>query len=405
MSFFVSKLSFKDWIHEFSLSVCGVLALASILTPIMVLHGVHTGIIEKMRVDLLKDPSVLVLMPSGSKGAGFSEKFIKEASERPECEYIIGRTRDVASELQLDYKGNLVTVSLEATSQSDPLLSRNGIVNFPKVSGQNISMVLSDSAAKKLGVSLHDVVEASLGRRLSSGRFEKSHFEIEIVDILPAKAIGQDMGFVSMDLLLDIQDFRDGYKTPILGGEGETPPLERYFESFRAYVHNLDEVEILEAYFKEKQVLVKTRSKDIANIRHVDKTLSSIVLVITFSSALGFFAFMFSTVHATVRRKWKMLGMLRLLGFSKMNMLTFPIVQSLITGVLGVLLSFIFYSIVDEDIALLFERSIRGFDVCIIHPLDFILLFFGVQGIVILSSLNVAVKASKIDPSVVIREN
>ena len=405
MSFLVSKLSFKDWLHEFSLSVCGVLALASILTPIMVLHGVHTGVIEKMRSDLLKDPSVLVLMPSGSKGAGFSEAFIKEASAQPECEFIMGRTRDVASELQLTYKDQGLTVSLEATSESDPLLSRNGVVNYPKMSESNLTMVLSNSAAKKLGVGLHDIVEANLGRRLSSGRFERRQFEIEIVDILPAKAIGQDLGFVSLELLLAIQDYRDGCKTAIFGGEGELPPQERYYESFRAYVHNLDEVERFEKYFKEKQVLVKTRSKDIDNIRHVDRTLSSIVIVITVSSALGFFAFMFSTIHASVRRKWKMLGMLRLLGFSRMNMLIFPIVQALITGVLGVLIAFIFYSIVDEAIELLFESSIKGFDVCTIHTVDFIFLFLGVQLIVILSSLNVAFKASRIDPSIVIREN
>ena len=127
--------------------------------------------------------------------------------------------------------------------------------------------------------------------------------------------------------------------------------------------------------------------------------------MITISSALGFFAFMFSTIHASVRRKWKMLGMLRLLGFSRMNMLIFPIVQALITGVLGVLIAFIFYSIVDEAIELLFESSIKGFDVCTIHTVDFIFLFLGVQLIVILSSLNVAFKASRIDPSIVIREN
>ena len=101
MSCSIAKLAFKDWLYEFSMSVCAVLALASILAPIIVLHGIHTGVIEQMRHRLLKDPAVLVVIPIGSKGKGFSEEFIESVRSREECEFAIGRTRDVAAELQI----------------------------------------------------------------------------------------------------------------------------------------------------------------------------------------------------------------------------------------------------------------------------------------------------------------
>ena len=53
MSCSILNLSVKDWLHEFSMSICAVLALASILAPILVLHGVHTGVIEQVLCRIL----------------------------------------------------------------------------------------------------------------------------------------------------------------------------------------------------------------------------------------------------------------------------------------------------------------------------------------------------------------
>ena len=88
-------LALRDWLHERSLSFCGVLALASMLAPLLVLHGVHMGVIERLRENLMRDPAVLVLIPSGGSGAGFEEDFIRKVSEQPGCRFCIGRTRDI----------------------------------------------------------------------------------------------------------------------------------------------------------------------------------------------------------------------------------------------------------------------------------------------------------------------
>ena len=183
------------------------------------------------------------------------------------------------------------------------------------------------------------------------------------------------------------------------------PPDKVFFESFRAYVKDLDSVEHLEKWFKSKNVEVKTRARDIANIKNVDKTLSTIIGIISATSCAGFFAFMVSTTHASVRRKWKMLGMLRLLGYSRLSMLIFPIVQALVTGVLGVCSAFMLYMIVSYLIDSMFASVSAKLEICIVPVTDFIVIFMVVQLIVVVSSLKVAFKASVIDPSIVMRDN
>ena len=42
-------LAGRDWRHEFALSLCAVLALASMLAPLLVLVGVRNGVVDGMR--------------------------------------------------------------------------------------------------------------------------------------------------------------------------------------------------------------------------------------------------------------------------------------------------------------------------------------------------------------------
>ncbi|MBQ9406661.1 MAG: FtsX-like permease family protein [Desulfovibrio sp.] len=397
-------LALKDWLHEGVLSLCGVLALASMLSPLLILHGVHTGVITRMREHLLQDPTVLVLMPAGGSGAGFSEQFIDRVRSRPECAFCMGRTRDVASELQVRAaNGSTLILSLEATAQGDPLLARHGLV-LPWDSTGDI--VLTDTAAKRLAVTRGDALQASISRRQESGTFERKEVQLHVAGILPAQALGTDTGFVHPNLLWAIQDFRDGFASDILQASGKTPQhAERHFESFRAYVRSIDAVASLETWFAEQNIVVKTRSRDIANIKHMDSVLSAIIVIIAVASLVGFFAFMASSVHASVRRKWKMLGMLRLIGYSRWSMLAYPVTQALATGILGVLTAMGLYGVVANIIDIFFASQTDGQSICFIHATHMLAIALGIQVLVVFAALRACLQAARIDPALVIRDS
>lgn len=44
-----ARLALQDWLHERTLSLCAVLALASMLAPLLVLQGVKNGVVGIMR--------------------------------------------------------------------------------------------------------------------------------------------------------------------------------------------------------------------------------------------------------------------------------------------------------------------------------------------------------------------
>lgn len=398
-------LAFKDWMHEFALSLCAVLAVASIVTPLLILFGVRTGVIDHMRENLKNDPSVLVLMPEGSRGAGFTEKIIRAIQSRKECSFCIGRTRDVASELMVRKEGSPVSITLEATEKNDPLLMRAHL-SPPSPGHRPFEIVLSAQSAKKLGVKAGDMLSASISRRLATGKYEKKDFELTVTGILPEGIIGTDTGFVPLSFLFGIQDYRDGKERGIFSAQGEESPGEaRFFESFRAYARNIDAVEPFEAWFASQNIPVKTRSRDIANVRSIDQTLSAIILIISAASIVGLFAFMASTVHASVRRKWKVLGMLRLLGYSRMSLLLYPVSQAFLTGICGLVTAFVLYLLVSNCIDLFFAAHAGGYAICVLHGRHIFFICLFIVLLLVGAAFNAGFKASRIDPSLVIREN
>lgn len=398
------RLACKDWLHEASLSLCAVLALASMLAPLLILHGVHNGVIENLRERLMRDPAVLVLIPATGKGAGFDEAFIEHMRKAPGLRFGIGRTRDVASELQMEANGKYMMVPLEATAPGDPLLQEYQVDQPVSAPGQ-LEIVLSHTAAQRLGVARGDTVSASVGRRLSSGKFRRIRLDFVVKAVLPALAGSRDAGFVDLPTLTAIQDFRDGIHVPLFQVEGELPvPKTRYFESFRAYAASLDDVQALEEWFRGEGIEVKTRSREISAIKRIDSALASVISLIAVAGCAGFFAFMASTARAATRRKWKQMGMLKLIGFPVPSIVLYPVTQALITGALGCMLAFLIYGGVALAIDALFREDTGGEAICKISFLFFCGVFFTVQILAVIASFRSAVKASSISPSTSLRE-
>lgn len=396
-------LALRDWLHEFRLSICSVLALVSMLTPLLLLHGVHTGIILGLKQRLLTDPSVLVVIPSGLSGAGYTEDFFEELRKLPETDYVIGRTRDVAAELQLRNGERFLTASLEPTSNGDPLLRKSGL-SLPETVGGKAGVLLSASAARKLQAGPGSRLEGSLARRLTDGKRENTKISLEVAGVLPQEATGMDTAFVLQQTLLDIQDYRDGLAVPDRGWPGEQAEGKRHFESFRLYAVSLEAVERLDAHFGRKNIQVKTKAKEIASIRGIDTAISMVVLVIGSAVCVGFVAFMFSSIQAVVKRKEKMLGLLSLSSFTQRDLLLFPLSQSVLTGFFGGLLAIFVYWLVSFVIDGLFSGKVAGAVICTIPLADLLLIHLAVIMLSAFASLSPAITASRIQPALVIRQ-
>jgi len=399
------RLALRDWRHEHILSLCAVLALASMLTPLLVINAVKVGTVEALRNQLLRDPNTLIMIPTGSGVSGYTQEKIDEFARRSDVAFAIARTRDVAAELSFETASDgFSSLSLEPTAPGDPRLTHHDITH-PEAKLPISTMVLSQPAALRLGAEKGQICTARLGRKRPDGVLESVKIQFEVADILPAEASSHHVALMPQKVLEDIQDYRDYIAVPERGYSGDPAPLEkRRYESFRLYARTLNDVETLSAYLRDQGIETITKAKEIANIRRVDESLNRILIVVALAVATGFVAFTVSSALAAVRRKDRMLGMLRLLGFSRFALLLYPITQTLLTGFCGVLLAGGLSLCAAMGINALFTQQLHGVSVCTLKMQHFFVALVVVLVLTIAGSIRPGLRAARIDPSLVIRD-
>ena len=399
------RLALRDWRHEHVLSLCAVLALASMLTPLLVINAVKVGTVEALRNQLLRDPNTLIMIPAGSGVSGYTQEKIDEFSRRADVAFAIPRTRDVAAELSFETaSGGFSSLSLEPTAPGDPRLTHHHI-RQPEAKLPISTMVLSQPAALRLEAEQGQICTARLGRKRPDGVLESVKIQFEVADILPAEASSHHVALMPQKVLEDIQDYRDYIAVPERGYSGDPAPMEkRRYESFRLYARTLNDVETLSAYLRDLGIETITKAKEIANIRRIDQSLNRILIVVALAVATGFVAFTVSSALAAVRRKDRMLGMLRLLGFSRFSLLLYPITQTLLTGFCGVLLAGGLSLCAAMGINALFTQQLQGVSVCTLKMQHFLVALVAVLVLTIAGSIRPGLRAARIDPSLVIRD-
>ncbi len=398
-------LAARDWLHERQLSLCAILALASMLAPLLVLQGVKNGVVGAMRERLLEDPAVLIITPEGSGAEGaFSAAFIEELRRLPGARFVIGRTRDIATDITLRSEGDsTLTVQMEPCAPGEPVLEHYRVPT-PQ-NGTQPEIVLSAPAAKALRVTRGGTVTAALGRRTPAGALESTSITFTVAGILPAEAASRRLGFLPLSVLEDIQDYRDFIAVPARGYSGrERAAGPRTFASFRLYAQNLDAVETLAAALQARHVESRTKSREIAGIRSLEQAISRVILIISLAVGTGFAAFTLSSVQGAVRRKDKMLGMMRLLGFPRSALLAYPLAQTTLTALCGVLLAGLLYLAVSVGIDQLFLAQSGGLALCRLSWAEYALAAAAVLALSALAAMRAALLAASIEPSSVLRE-
>lgn len=398
-------LASRDWLHERSLSLCAVLALASMLCPILILQGIKNGVIDGMRERLLEDPAVLVITPVGSPpGGGYLASFIAGLQDLPGARFSVGRTRDIATDISLQTaSGQRQSIGMEPCAPGEPVLEH---YNMPALEdGEVADLVLSSPAAKSLGVEIDDVVTASLGRRTPGGQLQSVKIHLRIAGILPPEVSGRRMGFLPLALLEDIQDYRDYIAVPERGFEGRIRESgERRYASFRLYAQDLDAVEGLATYLAAQGVECHTRARDIANIKALESSISRVILIISLAVGAGFTAFTFSSVQGSVRRKDKMLAMLRLLGFARLSIIFYPLVQTILTSLSGIALAGIASLIANFGIDWIFAGQLHGTELARLGLGEYLAAGILTLFIALAAAARASIRAASIEPSSVLRE-
>ncbi len=334
----IIRLSFRDYSHEWRMSGCFILALASVLAPMMILFGLKFGIVTTMIHELIENPANREIKPIGS--GRYDDAWIDGMRQREEVEFIIPRTRALAATIQLRSTSakRILSTELLATAAGDPLL-----VGANRQPQNYFQVILSQTAAKKLNVKPGAEIDASLARQFQ-GKRERVHLPLEVIDVAAAGVISRNVAFVDLELLIASEQFKDGRAVEALGWLGDTGVLDgRVYPSFRLYARSIYDVEELVSELEKEGTRVKANVAEISTVQSIDQNLSVIFWVIACVGAVGFAFSLGASLWANVDRKRKELSVLRLVGFKGGRIVMFPVLQSCYTAVLGWLLAVLVY--------------------------------------------------------------
>ena len=221
----ILRLALKDILHDWLLSICLVLAIASIIAPLLILFGLKFGTIQTLQSRLIQDPKNREIRPMTAKS--FNRDWFDSLRKiHPQISFVVPMTRQISTSITAINPANDANeqLSLMATAAGDPLLLENGAT----IPG-HAACVLTEAAAQALNVAIGDELLFST-RRIIGGKYENGEFSVLVSGILEGRVSSLKTAFVRLDVIEAVEDYKDGRAVPAYGWEGEMPAAYPVFE-------------------------------------------------------------------------------------------------------------------------------------------------------------------------------
>jgi putative ABC transport system permease protein len=229
---------------------------------------------------------------------------------------------------------------------------------------------------------------------------------MQVQEVLPAAIYGRAAVFVTLPLLIAIEDFRDGYQAPLLNvTEGEAPLARQYFARARIYASEIEQVEALASFLTAQRIETSSRLAEIKSVQQIDRVLSVVFNVIAWAAVLGCTASMIGGVTANIDRKRKDLALLRLFGYGRQAMLAYVAMQATALTTVGFAFGCLLYGIG----SVLFDRLLgvalsAGRFVCRLEPMHFACAVSIALLVSLLVSLSGGIFVTRIEPAESLRD-
>lgn len=212
----VFGLARSDLRHEWILTTCLVMAIAAVLSPLLLLFGLKFGTIETLRHRLIMDPRNREIRPMVSKS--FTRQWFDQMKQRHDVAFIVPTTRQISStvDVQAHGQGPKKALDIIPTMTGDPLITENGA----PIPGKG-QCVLSATAAQELGVKAGDTVRA-WAKRIKGRRYESASVDLKVAGVLNPRATMRQALYVRLDFLEAVEAYKDGRAVPRFGWSGTT---------------------------------------------------------------------------------------------------------------------------------------------------------------------------------------
>ncbi|HHB92335.1 MAG TPA: FtsX-like permease family protein [Thioploca sp.] len=198
----ITRLAILDLWHEWILTLCMVLAIASILTPLLVLLGLKYGTIQTMHKRLMEDPVNREIRPA--RTLRLTEQWFAQFKQRNDIEFVIPTILRGSSVIRVITEKKRLLIDLVPTNDNDPLILTNDGV----IPGQD-ECVLSFTAAKDLGIKKGDLLNAEVTRTRNKNK-ESVQVKLRVVAILNPRADSLARIYAPFKFVNDVETYKEG---------------------------------------------------------------------------------------------------------------------------------------------------------------------------------------------------
>ncbi|WP_149541234.1 FtsX-like permease family protein [Siccirubricoccus phaeus] len=316
------RLALADLRGELRMTLCQVLAIAAILTPLLVLAGLRAGAVEGMRAAVLEDPLAREVMSLASRE--FTHDWLAALAARPEVLHLSPRTRQLAATLLLETPDGArqVWAPVVPSAPGDPLLPEGAPATATRV-------VLSTPLAARLGLKAGDALVGRLGRGERGAAPERLRVALTVQAVAPIAASDRDAIFAApalADALEDWSEFRTA--APAEAGAAPSPAPREGYAGFRLYTRRLEDVPPLVTALRAAGIETRSRAQDIAPMLAIDAALGKLLLAIAAVAGSGLVLSLGAGLWANVERKRGLLAGLRLMGLGRGGVVLVPVAQA-----------------------------------------------------------------------------
>lgn len=325
------RLALADIWHERVLFLCSALGCAAVLAPLIVLFGLRQGVVAGLRAELLEDPRAREVVSVVNRT--LEPALFARLAADPRVAFLVPRTRALSATIVLENParpGRGVRMELLPTGPDDPLL--------PGVAAGD-GLVLSATAAERLGLAVGDAALASVARSRGAER-EVLTLSLPVHGIAPASAATRDAAFAGVPVLLLAEDFLDGNAAVDARPGSIEAARARPFAGFRLHAARLEDVPALDREFRLAGIEVASRAEAVAGLLRLDRNLALLFLAIAGAGGAGYLVSLGVGLWAQVERKRRDLALLSLLGMKRRALLMLPLLQAAAVALAGALLAF-----------------------------------------------------------------
>lgn len=299
-------LAIKSFIRTPRPNMAAMVALVSVLLPMMILWSMKVGFIQSLMDELQSSPASLEVRVKGDyaisadqlsritslKNVGFVMPTARYLATRAFASDPIGRKR--------------TPVSLMPTGQGDPLVPDTLHV------AHEGEAILSRALADKMVLSVGDPFEIANSRRSHQ---ERMRIPLTVVGITDKEGIAGNWIFVAPSVVVDVEAFLDGYAVPHRGEEG-IDPLTRpdVHSGLRLYASDIHAVVGLASQMRQLGFSIESNAQRIEAIQRLGHILSWIVAMLALIMVIGLVLSIWSFMIVQLERLKSHIALLGLMG-------------------------------------------------------------------------------------------